>query len=148
MSGSGPVLEGTTIVAVRRGGKVVLAGDGQVTFGGTVLKGTARKLRRLYEGRVVVGFAGGTADAFTLFERFEDKHRGVFVLWDGFFGRGQKPTSSEVRDLVALALVGGGKTDAEADKIVEAMKIEKWSIDEIKAVIEQAHPDFDLDSIE
>jgi len=53
-------------------------------------------------------------------ERFEDKHRGVFDLWDGFFGRGQKPTSSEVRDLVALALVGGGKTDAEADKIVEA----------------------------
>ena len=53
-------------------------------------------------------------------ERFEDKHRGVFDLWDGFFWRGQKPTSSEVRDLVALALVGGGKTDAEADKIVEA----------------------------
>ena len=51
-------------------------------------------------------------------ERFEDKHRGVFDLWDGFFGRGVKPTSSEVRDLVALALVGGGKTDEQADKIV------------------------------
>jgi len=73
MSSGKPVLEGTTIVAVRRGDRVVLAGDGQVTFGGTVLKGGARKLRRLYEGKVVVGFAGGTADAFTLFERFEDK---------------------------------------------------------------------------
>lgn len=52
-------------------------------------------------------------------ERFEDQHRGVFDLWDGFFGRGVKPTSREVRDLVALALVGGGKTDAQADKIVE-----------------------------
>lgn len=53
-------------------------------------------------------------------ERFEDKHRGVFELWDGFFGRGQKPTSTEVKDLLALALVGGGKTDAEADRLVEA----------------------------
>ena len=72
----------------------------------------------------VVENIGGVSCALILrckeIERFEDKHRGVFDLWDGFFGRGQKPTSSEVRDLVALALVGGGKTDAEADKIVEA----------------------------
>tara|TARA_R110000744_G_scaffold90512_1_gene175720 strand:+ start:9308 stop:9709 length:402 start_codon:yes stop_codon:yes gene_type:complete len=53
-------------------------------------------------------------------ERFEDKHRGVFDLWDGFFGGGKKPTSTEVHDILALALVGGGKTDAQADKIVLA----------------------------
>tara|TARA_R110000823_G_C15543697_1_gene458448 strand:- start:117 stop:518 length:402 start_codon:yes stop_codon:yes gene_type:complete len=53
-------------------------------------------------------------------ERFEDRHRGIFDLWDGFFGNGKKPTSTEVHDLLALALVGGGKTDAEADKIVLA----------------------------
>ena len=52
-------------------------------------------------------------------ERFEDKHRGIFELWEGFFERGKKPTSTEVRDLVALALVGGGKKDAEADGIIE-----------------------------
>lgn len=52
-------------------------------------------------------------------ERFEDKHRGIFDLWDGFFSRGKKPTSNEVKDLLALALVGGGKKDAEADAIIE-----------------------------
>ena len=70
---------GTTILAVRRDGKVVVGGDGQVTLGNTVMKGNARKVRRLYQGRVVAGFAGGTADAFTLFERFEgklEKHQG------------------------------------------------------------------------
>lgn len=66
-------LHGTTVLAVRRGGKVVLAGDGQVTFGATILKEGARKLRRLYQNRVLVGFAGTTADAFTLFERFEER---------------------------------------------------------------------------
>lgn len=64
---------GTTILSVRRGGRVVVGGDGQVTLGNTVLKGNARKVRRLYDGRVLAGFAGGTADAFTLFERFEGK---------------------------------------------------------------------------
>ena len=62
---------GTTIVAVKKNGKVAIAGDGQVTAGNTILKGNARKIRRLYDGRVVTGFAGGTADAFTLFEHFE-----------------------------------------------------------------------------
>ena len=65
----------TTILAVRRGGHVVVVGDGQVTLGATVMKGTARKVRRLHDGDVVVGFAGSTADAFTLFERFEAKLR-------------------------------------------------------------------------
>ena len=64
---------GTTILSVRRDGVVALGGDGQVTLGNTVLKGNARKVRRLYHDRVLAGFAGGTADAFTLFERFEAK---------------------------------------------------------------------------
>jgi len=64
---------GTTIVCVRRNGQVAMGGDGQVTLGNTVMKGNARKVRRLHEGRVLAGFAGGTADAFTLFERFEAK---------------------------------------------------------------------------
>ena len=64
---------GTTIVSVRRNGKVVIGGDGQVSMGNTIMKGNARKVRRLYQDRVIAGFAGGTADAFTLFERFEGK---------------------------------------------------------------------------
>lgn len=64
---------GTTILAVRRNGVVALGGDGQVTHGTTVMKGNARKVRRLYNDKVLAGFAGGTADAFTLFERFEGK---------------------------------------------------------------------------
>jgi ATP-dependent HslUV protease subunit HslV len=64
---------GTTILAVRHRGRVVLAGDGQVTIGQTVMKHHARKLRRLYQGKVLAGFAGATADAFTLFEKFEQK---------------------------------------------------------------------------
>lgn len=70
---------GTTILSVRRGDAVVIGGDGQVSMGNTIMKGNARKVRRLYHGKVVAGFAGGTADAFTLFERFEgklEKHQG------------------------------------------------------------------------
>jgi len=70
---------GTTIVSYRRNGQVVIGGDGQVSLGNTVMKGNARKVRRLYNDKVIAGFAGGTADAFTLFERFEaklDKHQG------------------------------------------------------------------------
>jgi ATP-dependent HslUV protease subunit HslV len=73
---------GTTIVSVRRGGKVALGGDGQVTLGSIVIKQGARKVRRLYQDRILAGFAGATADAFTLFERFEgklDKHQGNLV---------------------------------------------------------------------
>ncbi|MDQ5888167.1 MAG: ATP-dependent protease subunit HslV [Neisseriaceae bacterium] len=71
--------DGTTIVSVRRNGAVTVGGDGQVTLGNTVIKSSARKVRRLYHGKVLAGFAGGTADAFTLFERFEaklEKHQG------------------------------------------------------------------------
>jgi len=70
---------GTTILSVRRGASVALGGDGQVTLGAVVIKGRARKVRRLHHDRILAGFAGGTADAFTLFERFEaklDKHQG------------------------------------------------------------------------
>ncbi|MBD9502072.1 ATP-dependent protease subunit HslV [Pseudomonas sp. BGr12] len=72
----------TTIVSVRRNGKVVMGGDGQVSLGNTVMKGNAKKVRRLYHGEVLAGFAGATADAFTLFERFEqqlEKHQGHLV---------------------------------------------------------------------
>jgi len=70
---------GTTIISARRGNKVALGGDGQVTLGNVVIKASARKVRRLYHDRILAGFAGGTADAFTLFERFEgklEKHQG------------------------------------------------------------------------
>ena len=70
---------GTTILSVRRGNQVAMGGDGQVTLGNVVVKATARKVRRLYNGQILAGFAGGTADAFTLFERFEaklEKHQG------------------------------------------------------------------------
>ena len=64
---------GTTILSVRRGNKVVIGGDGQVSMGNTVMKGNARKVRSLFNDRVIAGFAGGTADAFTLFELFESQ---------------------------------------------------------------------------
>ena len=75
-------LKGTTILSVRRGNTVVIGGDGQVSMGDTIMKGNARKVRRLYHDRVLAGFAGSTADAFTLFERFEGKlerHQGHLV---------------------------------------------------------------------
>ena len=79
MSESSPQFHGTTILSVRRGERVAMGGDGQVTLGNIVVKATARKVRRLYHDRILAGFAGATADAFTLFERFEgklEKHQG------------------------------------------------------------------------
>jgi ATP-dependent HslUV protease subunit HslV len=79
MSDTSPVFHGTTIVSVRRGERVAMGGDGQVTLGNVIVKATARKVRRLYHDRILAGFAGATADAFTLFERFEaklEKHQG------------------------------------------------------------------------
>ena len=107
---------GTTIVSVRRNDKVVIGGDGQVSQVNTVLKGNARKVRRLYKDQVLAGFAGGTADAFTLFERFEEqleKHHGKLVraavelakLWR---------TERALRRLEALLVVA----DKEASLIV------------------------------
>jgi ATP-dependent HslUV protease, peptidase subunit HslV len=77
-----PVWHGTTIMTVRKGGRVVIAGDGQVSMGQTVMKPNAKKVRRLHDGSVIGGFAGATADAFTLFERLEKKleqHRGQLM---------------------------------------------------------------------
>ncbi len=82
---------GTTILSVRRGNIVAMGGDGQVTLGNIVIKATAKKVRRLYQGRILAGFAGGTADAFTLFERFEaklEKHQGNLVRIGGRTGQG------------------------------------------------------------
>jgi ATP-dependent HslUV protease subunit HslV len=79
MSSQPPQFHGTTILSVRRGERVAMGGDGQVTLGNIVIKASARKVRRLYQDRILAGFAGATADAFTLFERFEaklDKHQG------------------------------------------------------------------------
>ena len=79
---AGPVFHGTTIVSARRGRNVAIGGDGQVTLGNIIIKSGARKIRRLHHDRIIAGFAGGTADAFTLFERFEsklEKHQGHLV---------------------------------------------------------------------
>ena len=111
---------GTTIVSVRRRNKVVIAGDGQVSLGNTVLKGNAKKVRRLYDGKVIAGFAGGTADAFTLFERFEEQlglHNGKLIraavelakLWR---------TERSLRRLEAMLLIA----DREASLIVSGKR--------------------------
>jgi len=107
---------GTTILSVRRGGKVVIGGDGQVSLGNTVMKGNARKVRRLYNDRVIAGFAGGTADAFTLFERFEaklEKHSGHLVRAAVELAKDWR-TDRALRRLEALLLVA----DARASLII------------------------------
>jgi ATP-dependent HslUV protease subunit HslV len=99
--------KGTTIVSVRRGSHVVIGGDGQVSMGDTVMKGNARKVRRLYKDQVIAGFAGGTADAFTLFERFEgqlDKHQGNLVRSAVELAK-QWRTDRALRRLEALLIV-------------------------------------------
>jgi len=103
---------GTTIVAVRRGGNVAIGGDGQVTLGDSILKGNARKVRRLHHDRVIAGFAGGTADAFTLFERFEgklDKHQGQLARAAVELAKDWR-TDRMLRRLEALLLVADVST--------------------------------------
>ena len=73
MSKKSQKIRSTTVIAVKRNGTVAMAGDGQVTMGNTVMKSNARKVRRMYEGKVLTGFAGATADAFTLFDKFEER---------------------------------------------------------------------------
>jgi len=100
-------LKGTTILSVRRNGKVVIGGDGQVSMGNTVMKGNARKVRRLYKDRVLAGFAGATADAFTLFERFEgklEKHHGQLTRAAVELAKDWR-TDRALRRLEALLLV-------------------------------------------
>jgi len=102
---------GTTILSVRRGDKVVIGGDGQVSMGNTVMKGNARKVRRIYNGGVIAGFAGGTADAFTLFERFEgklEKHSGNLVRSAVELAKDWR-TDRALRRLEALLIVADTK---------------------------------------
>ena len=104
-------MHGTTILAVRKDNKVAIAGDGQVTQGDTVVKGTTRKVRRLYDGKVVIGFAGATADAFTLFELFEAKLK----QYNGDLTRSavelakQWRMDKQLRNLEAMMLASDGK---------------------------------------
>ena len=98
---------GTTILSVRRGSHVVVGGDGQVSVGNTIMKGNARKVRRLYQDRVLAGFAGGTADAFTLFDRFEaklDEHHGNLTRAAVELGKDWR-TDRVLRRLEALLIV-------------------------------------------
>jgi len=103
---------GTTILSVRRGDKVVIGGDGQVTLGNTVMKGNARKVRRLYHDKVIAGFAGATADAFTLFEHFEgklEKHRGNLTRAAVEMAKDWR-TDRALRKLEALLIIADSKT--------------------------------------
>jgi ATP-dependent HslUV protease subunit HslV len=103
---------GTTILSVRRNGTVVIGGDGQVTMGPTVMKSNARKVRRLYNNKVLAGFAGGTADAFTLFERFEAKletHQGHLMRAAVELAKDWR-TDRSLRRLEALLAVADSKT--------------------------------------
>ncbi len=110
MSGNnaaGPTWHGTTILGVRKGDKVVIAGDGQVSMGNTVMKPNARKVRRLGEGNVIAGFAGATADAFTLFERLEKKleaHHGQLLRAAVELAKDWR-TDKYLRNLEALMIV-------------------------------------------
>ncbi|HQI80346.1 MAG TPA: ATP-dependent protease subunit HslV [Deltaproteobacteria bacterium] len=100
-------IHGTTILCVRRGGSVVLAGDGQVTMNNVILKGTAKKVRKLHDDRVLAGFAGSTSDAFTLFERFEEKlkeYRGNLTRAAVEMGKDWR-TDRVLRRLEALMIV-------------------------------------------
>ncbi len=102
----------TTILSVRRGDEVALGGDGQVTLGNTIMKGNARKVRRLYHGKVIAGFAGGTADAFTLFERFEAKlelHQGKLLRAAVELAKEWR-TDRALRKLEALLAVADAET--------------------------------------
>ncbi len=108
--------DGTTILLARRGDRVVLGGDGQVTLGDTVVKGNARKVRRLFHDQVIAGFAGGTADAFTLFERFEgklEKHQGNLTRAAVELAKDWR-TDRMLRRLEALLLVA----DAQSSLII------------------------------
>ncbi|MCL1088968.1 ATP-dependent protease subunit HslV [Shewanella profunda] len=102
----------TTIVSVRRNNQVVIAGDGQVSLGNTVMKGNAKKVRRLYHNKVLAGFAGGTADAFTLFERFEAKlemHQGHLLRSAVELAKDWR-TDRMLRKLEALLVVADAET--------------------------------------
>src|SRR3989338_1034686 len=111
-----PVFHGTTILSVRRGARVALGGDGQVTLGNIVVKATARKIRRIYQDRILAGFAGGTADAFTLFERFEaklEKHQGNLMRSAVELAKDWR-TDRMLRRLEAMVAIGSGGAYAQS----------------------------------
>jgi ATP-dependent HslUV protease subunit HslV len=117
---------GTTILSVRRHGCVVIGGDGQVSLGNTVMKGNARKVRRLYQDRVLAGFAGGTADAFTLFELFEaklEKHSGHLII------SGNGDVIEPEHSLMAIGS-GGVYAQAAARALLENTAMDARSITE------------------
>lgn len=110
--GAGPEIHGTTILAVRRNGRVAVAGDGQVTLDRTIIKASARKVRRLYNDKIIAGFAGSTADAFSLFARFEAKleqYHGQLQRAAVELGKDWR-TDKFLRHLEALLLVADEKT--------------------------------------
>lgn len=102
----------TTVIAVKRNGKVAMAGDGQVTMGQTVMKGNARKVRKIYDGKVMTGFAGATADAFTLLEKFEGrlKEYGGDITRAAVELAKEWRTNKMLKNLEALLLVADAKT--------------------------------------
>src|SRR2546430_14567159 len=108
------MLHGTTILAIRHGGKVVVVGDGQVSLGQTVMKHSARKVRKLHHDRVIAGFAGATADAFTLFEKFEAK----LEEFNGNLKRGAVELAKDWRTDRILRRVGGGVIVADTEEVL------------------------------
>ena len=119
-----PLIRSTTVLCVRKDGKVVMAGDGQVTLGEGVIKHNARKIRRLYQDKILAGFAGSTADAFSLFARFEAKleqYRELILLrnyagasWESVAEETNRPSAAAARMMHARAVVELGKLLREA----------------------------------
>lgn len=148
---------GTTILAVRKNGKVVIAGDGQVTLGNQILKSNARKVRRLSDGKVIAGFAGATADAFTLFERLEgklDKHPGQLMRacvelakdWrtDRYLRRLEAMMAVADRD-VSLILSGTGDVLEPEDGLIGIGSGGAFALAAARALADL--PDMDADAI-
>ena len=137
----------TTIVSVRRNGQVVVGGDGQVSLGNTVMKGNARKVRRLYNGKVLAGFAGGTADAFTLFELFERKlemHQGHLLKAAVELAKDWR-TDRALRKLEAMMIVAdesliitgiGDVVQPEADQILAIGSGGNYALSAARALVE------------
>ncbi len=154
---SEPTMHGTTILAVRKNGKVVIAGDGQVTLGHQVMKANARKVRRLSSGGVIAGFAGATADAFTLFERLEaklEKHAGQLTRacvelakdWrtDRYLRRLEAMMAVADKE-VSLILSGTGDVLEPDDGIIGIGSGGAYALAAARALIDQ--PDLDADAI-
>ena len=120
----------TTIVSVRRNGQVVVGGDGQVSLGNTVMKGNARKVRRLYNGKVLAGFAGGTADAFTLFELFERK----LEMHQGHLLKAMLIVADEKESLIITGI--GDVVQPEADQILAIGSGGNYALSAARALVE------------